>query len=120
MPRLRIIVLDSPDVSQAARSNFRLALWADVPVARQKFYAQAQKTSQWLDATLQDNQNLQNGLVAESVVTYAPDTVRNLAQMEADAIALWTAWQNQITNTNKWPNYGSNYDGNAWTIVSVT
>ena len=120
MPRLRIIVLDSPDVSQTARANFRLALWADVPVARQRFYAGAQNVSAWKDATLQDTQNLQNGLVAEQVVTYAPDTTRTLPQMEADAIAIWTAWQDRITNFNKWPNYGSTYEGSSWAFVTVT
>jgi ribosomal protein S16 len=121
MPRLRAIVLDSPD-QQAARANFRVALWADVPAARQKFYAAlttATTVSAWIDALAADNTAIRNGSVVEKVVMYEPETTKTAGQMEADVATIWTAFQAGVTGTNTWPNYGSTWDGTTWTIATV-
>jgi hypothetical protein len=121
MPRLRAIVLDSPD-QQASRANFRIALWADVPTARQKFYAAqvtATTVSAWIDALTGDNTAIRNGSVVERVVMYEPDTAKTAGQMEADVAVIWTAFQATVTGLNTWPNYGSTWDGTTWTIATV-
>lgn len=121
MPRLRAIVLDSPD-QQAARANYRVALWLDVPASRQKFYAAMKPgPSVWIDAQAADNTAITTGAVVERVVSYEPDTTKAAAAMEADVAALWTAAQAQINALNTWPNYGSTLsgDGTTWNIVSV-
>lgn len=122
MPRLRIIVLDSPGSDQAARTSFRLALWADVPAARQPFYAAAagaNAQSAWIGALPADNTALQNGSVTERVVILNPDGTRTLAQVQSDAIAAATAFQTEINAFNKWPRYGTTWDGTTWVVASI-
>lgn len=114
MPRLNIIILDI----QRETSELRYALWADVPVARQPFYAaQAGPTavSSWVDALPTDQTNIQLGRVVEQVevlrVTDVSVGVRPYLQ------AQWAAFQARITNVNPWLRYGSTatFDGTAWT-----
>jgi hypothetical protein len=119
MPRLRAIVLDSPDAS-TARANFRIALWFDVPAARQKFYAGKKPLgSIWIDALTADNTAITTGAVVEEVINYQPDTAKSAGAMEAEVAGIWTARQAAITAYNVWPNYGSTWDGTVWSIVSV-
>jgi len=115
MPRLNIIVLahaaDDPN-------GFNVAFWADVPAARQTFYANPQAKSAWAQATTTDNQNLQSGAVVELVTEahYVPGTP--LAQIETELQGRWQTYQNNITNNNPWQRYGSTWDGTTWTILS--
>lgn len=117
MPRLRVIVLDK-DVNDIG-NTYRYALWADVPVSRQTFYANAANKSQWTGALASDNTNLQNGSVAESVSEQRVPTGATLAQVEAFLQTQWTNYQNYITNFNPWAFYGSTWDGTTWTITTV-
>ena len=116
MPRLRIIILeqDRNDVNQ-----YRYALWADVPVARQPFYANASAVSAWKNALTADNTALQDGSVVEkvSVLKIAPGST--VAQIETFLQQTWTLYQAEITAANPWVAYGSNFDGTVWTITGV-
>jgi hypothetical protein len=125
MPRLRVIFLagtpDDPNTWQAA-------LWADVPAARQTFYAdpsplppnQAAKTSAWLGATAADNTNLQNGSVTERVITQRVPPGTNISQVENYLQAVWSNFQDSVNNNNPWVHYGSTWDGTTWNVVTVT
>jgi hypothetical protein len=117
MPRLRVIFLagtpDDPNTWQAA-------LWADVPGARQSFYAQPTTyISAWSGATAADNTNLQNGSVVEQVITQRVPPGTSISQIEAYLQSVWQNYQNSITNNNPWVHYGSTWDGTTWNIVTV-
>jgi hypothetical protein len=115
MPRLNVIVLDQT----AEDSNtYNVVLWADVPVARQTHYARAGATSAWSGATGADNTNLQNGSMAESVVTQRIPAGSTLPQIEGFLQNIWQQYQNSITTNNLWQRYGSTWDGTTWTILN--
>lgn len=116
MPRLRVIVLDTPDPQ---RADFRVAFWYDVPVSRQPFY-KPQRPSIWINATDADNANFAAGAYTEVVQIYAPDVNKTLGQMTNDLAAIWTAGQAAVTALNRWTFYGSNWDGTTWTEVQIT
>ena len=109
----RIIVLD------LTGGTLRAALWADVPVARQPFYAQPGAVSAWKDASGPENAALASGAVAEKVIAYTPAPGETQAQGRAILIAKWTSWQAYVTATNPWARYGSFYDGSSWTAGGV-
>ena len=121
MPRLNVIFLagtpDDPNTWQAA-------LWADVPTARQSFYAHHTPTgdppytSAWSGATAADNANLQNGLVTERVITQRVPPGTTITQVETFLQNQWQQFQNEITNYNPWVHYGSTWDGTTWTVLS--
>jgi len=114
MPRLNVIVLDrTPD-------DVHVALWADVPVSRQTFYANAAAKSVWTGATPADNTNLQNGSVVEQVTTQRIVQGTTIPQMEVILQGVWQSYQNDITNNNPWSHYGSTWDGTTWTVVTVS
>jgi len=115
MPRLRVIFLagtpDDPNTWQAA-------LWADVPAARQSYYANPNAKSAWAGATATDNTNLQSGVMAEQVITQRVPVGTSIAQIETFLQNQWQTFQNEITNNNPWIHYGSTWDGTTWTIVT--
>ena len=112
MARLKIIILDRDD----RRTNF--VLWADVPAARQRFYADAAKVSAWKDALAADNTALQTGAVAEMAGHIVMEPGDTLAESRAKLVSSWTAFQNRITASNPWDRYGTVWDG-AWTTGGV-
>ena len=109
----RIIVLDKTP------EGVRAALWADVPVARQPFYARAGAVSTWAGASVAENDAIASGAVAEKVMLYSPAAGETLAQGRAILIAKWTSWQAFVTASNPWARYGSFYDGSTWTAGVV-
>lgn len=111
MPRLKIIILE-----RTAPETYRYALWADVPAARQPFYAIAQAafTSQWKDATAGDTTNFRNGSVAEKVDTIQVPPGSTVAQVKTFLQARWAEWQAAVTARNDWPFYGTTWDGTTW------
>lgn len=121
----RVIILErlSPSAPGANESiQFRYLMWADVPVARQPFYANKQQNqvSAWINAAAADNTALQNGSVTEfvDVIVVAPGTT--VANVEALLQANWTAFQNKITNENPWARYGTFMDTtNTWNAGGV-
>src|SRR5215472_4243512 len=106
MPRLRVIFLagmpDDPNTWQAA-------LWADVPAARQTFYADTAvpptRKSIWTGATTADNTALQNGSVVETVLTQRVPPGTTIAQVENYLQAQWQNYQDSINSANPWIHY---------------
>jgi hypothetical protein len=115
MPRLNVIVLAQ---TPGDPNGFNILFWADVPSARQTYYANPNAKSLWAGATTADNQNLQSGAVVELATEahYVPGTP--LTQIESDVQARWQSYQNSIINSNPWIRYGSTWDGATWTILS--
>src|SRR6516164_1423046 len=116
MPRLRVIFLagtpDDPNTWQAA-------LWADVPAARQSFYANTGAKSAWSGATAADNTNLQNGSMSESVISLRVSPGTTISAVETELQGKWQTFQNDVTNSNPWAHYGSTWDGTTWNVVTV-
>lgn len=113
MPRLNIIMLErTPD-------DVRVALWADVPAARQTFYANINAKSAWVGATTADNTALQNGSVSENVVVQRVPPGATLAQVQGFLQTQWQNYQTYINNFNPWNHYGSTWDGITWAMVTV-
>jgi hypothetical protein len=117
MPRLRVIILaqtpDDPNTYQAA-------LWADVPAARQSYYAKQNSAyvSAWSGATAADNTNIQNGSMVEQVVLNRLPSGSTAIAMQQALQNAWTAFQNSVTNNNYWYRYGSTWDGTTWVLTT--
>src|SRR6266516_819663 len=115
MPRLRVIILEQPPDNASA---YKYVLWADVPVVRRSFYANANAKSAWTGATTADNTALQDGSVAEEVSIQSVPIGTSLIQVENFLQARWQAFQDKITSSNPWLHYGSTWDGVTWTVVT--
>jgi hypothetical protein len=113
MPRLNVIVLAQTDLN-----TYQFAMWADVPTARQTFYANPNAKSAWVGATAADNTNLQSGAVVENVMTQRVPPGTPLTQIEVFLQNQWQAYQTFITNNNPWVHYGSTWDGTTWTVLT--
>lgn len=112
----RVIVLEH--VSNAP-IIFRYAMWADVPSARQPFYAakQAGAVSAWKDAAAGDNTALQTGAVTEIVKDASFPQGTTIGQIETALAAEWATWNTSIQAANPWDRYGSFMDAsNVWTL----
>lgn len=108
MPRLRIIILDHDD------RNYNYLLWADAPVARQTFYANPAKVSEWRGALADDNAKLQSGEVVEASRSRSFHDGETLAQIRTALVAESNKFQTYITNHNPWDRYGTTFDGTTW------
>lgn len=113
MPRLRIIVLNQLN---GDANLYSYCMWADVPTARQSYYANASNKSAWTGATSADNGNLVSGAMVEKVDSLRIPNGTTLAQIEAFLQIRWTNFQSDITAANPWIRYGSTWDGTTWTI----
>jgi|SRR5215472_5169653 len=113
MPRLNVIILTQES------GDLTVALWADVPAARQQFYANPNAKSAWVGATTTDNTNLQNGSVVEQVTTQRVPAGAGIGQIENFLQNLWQNYQNSINTANPWLHYGSTWDGTTWVLVTV-
>jgi hypothetical protein len=112
MPRLRVIILERDG------DDFRFAMWADVPVARQTRYADANKVSAWKDATTQDNTDLKGGVIVEQVQDQRVPSGASTADIQVYLQTQWSAYQNYINSFNPWQRYGSSWDGTTWAMVN--
>lgn len=113
MARLKIIVLE------VSGRDVHYALWADVPEARQPFYADATKVSAWKDALAADNTALQNGSVVEEVRYSTFNSGETLAQIKAALVIASNDFQANTTAHNPWGRYGTVWDGTSWTNGGV-
>ena len=124
MPSMRIIVLDrqvtqEQNLGNEAPQIWRYALWADVPVARQPFYANPTATSAFKDIVAGDLTAIRDGSVTESVrIQYVPAGT-GLAAVQSILQAKWTAYQAEVTTYNPWNRYGTFWDGASWTAGGV-
>lgn len=110
----KIIVLEKEQKSQ-----FRVAFWLDVvPVERQGFYADSAKTSQYSDATTDEELAIKEGRIVEHV-----DTVetrgQNQTQMRATLQEMYANMQAELNARDTWTRYGTFWDGAAWTNTGV-
>ena len=107
----RIIVLESTG------RRVRYALWADVPVARRPFYANAALVSAVVGIQASDLTALRAGEMVERVAEEAPDG--NIAAIKAYLETKLTTYQAEVTARNDWSRYGTSFDGTTWTNVTV-
>ena len=112
MPAKRIIILE-----RVGGGRVRYALWADVPVSRQPFYAQVGKVSAWKDASIAENTALATGQVAEFIDVVAIDGT--IVQVRDALQARWQDFQTDIINSNPWVRYGTSWDGTTWVAAGV-
>jgi len=115
----RVIILEKLSNSPLV---FRYALWADVPLARQPFYAvtQAGTVSAWKDASASDNAAIQSGAVKETVDTINLSQAQTVADAQAALQAIWAAYQAATNAFDPWQRYGTFMDAsNNWTPGGV-
>ena len=109
----QIIVLDRGDNIQD--KSWNVVLWCLVPAARQKYYAEATKTSAYKDASSEELADLKSGAVVEIPYQIVHINTRALADLKAELILVFNENQSRITNDNHFAKYGTFYDGIAWT-----
>jgi hypothetical protein len=114
MPDFTWIILD-----RLSPRQWRYALWADVPAARQPFYARVGATSAWAGASGAQNTALAAGQIAERVNVLEVPAVATVADIKTELDRLATAYQTEITNTNPWVRYGTRSDGTTVTQTGV-
>lgn len=117
MPRLNIIILERVSDDNMADS-YKYAMWADVPAARQSYYASSANVSVWVNASSADNANLQSGAVVELVETRRLPTSLTIAQIEIGLQNRWSTFQSYVTSHNPWQRYGTTWDGTTWTLTN--
>lgn len=125
MPAKRVIILDrlldaETQAGEGTSQQWRYMLWADVPLARQPFYAKPGITSEWKDASAADLTALQTGQVVERVATALIPRVATLPQVRTALETEWQIFQDRITAMNPWLRYGTFWDGATWTAGGVT
>ena len=116
MPAKLIIVLEK----NLQSGRFRAALWADVPVGRQAFYAVAGATSAWSGATAAEHAAIAAGQVAELVIDLPVSDGATATQLRAELILRQATYQAEVTTRNPWIRYGTFFDGAAWTVGGAT
>ncbi len=116
MPAKRAIILD-----RLEPGRFRVALWADVPAARQQFYAKGGAVSAWTGASAAENTAIATGAVAERVQDIAASSGATVATLRTLIQQAWQAFQDEITQENPWNRYGAFWDGVTltWTAGGV-
>jgi hypothetical protein len=111
MPSKLIVVLEK----NVQTRRFTCALWADVPLARQPFYAVPGAASVWRGASVAENTAIANGQVAEQVIDLAMGDDATMAQLRVELLIQQQVFQAHINSYNPWVRYGTFYDGTAWT-----
>lgn len=113
----RIIILEHRNIPSDL--DFGYVMWADVPEARQSFYANATATSAYKSASAEELAALQAGSVVELTGALSSIASRTIQQIQGALIARFNQFQAEITNNNRWVRYGTYWDGSAWTSVTV-
>lgn len=118
----RIIILDRIPLG-GGRLAFNYVLWAEVPLARQPFYAHPNAKSVWTGASTQENADIASGAILERVGVYqdrTPEASETIADVRAALQAAWTAFQNEVTNADiRWQRYGTSWNGTTWTAAGA-
>lgn len=108
----KIIILET-----TSNRLIRYVMWADVPTARQKFYADPNFVSAWIDAPTVDSvnvSNLRSGALVERVAEERIDGSAALIRTTLEARL--AAYQAEIAARNNWSKYGTTFDGTTWTV----
>lgn len=115
----RIVILDKLD-SAAGEQRYRYVLWADVPAARQPFYARSGAVSAWNGASAAQNAAIASGAIAERLDSIIVPGGQTLAQIEATLVAAFNAWQAAVTAANPWVRQGTLWDDSTgWAAGGV-
>ena len=103
-------------INEPSDFSFRYVLWADVPAARQSFYADPAKTSSVKDATASELVALRTGAVLEQSDTAFFPAGTTAAVIRTALIARFTTFQDRVTAENPWRFYGTSADfvSGAW------
>lgn len=113
MARFRVIILEKRG------DKLHYAMWADVPAARQPFYADASKVSVWKDALPADNAALQSGAVTERIASTDFEAGAGPARIKQELETLAGRFQAEVNAYNPWSRYGTAWDGATWTNGGV-
>ena len=109
MPDKKVIILERLEDGR----SFRYALWADVPAARQSFYREAGKKSQWTGASLVENAAIEAGQVIEKVDVISREGAA--VDIQRELLTRWQEFQQEVNRRNPWVRYGVFCDGVVWT-----
>jgi hypothetical protein len=112
----QIVILERND---GAPISFRVAYWLTVVAGRQAYYAKPGLVSQWKDASAPENAAIAAGQVYEVVELHEVAPGANLAAIQAELQAIYTAKQAAFTASNVPNKYGSSFDGTTWTVVNI-
>ena len=114
----RIVVLDFLTGEQGR--TVQVIYWADVPVARRRFYASPTANSAFLDATAAEVDALRTGAIAERLSSLFVPTGTPIATLQAWLQTKRTEWQTTVIDENRWTRYGTAWDDTTgWTVVAV-
>jgi hypothetical protein len=111
MPERRVIILEREE-----NGRVRFALWADVPAARQPFYASTGNVSAFKNASSTQLDDLRAGRMAEEVGVVSIDGT--VAETATHLESIWTRYQTQVNTFNPWARYGT-YLNSTGTWVST-
>ncbi len=113
-----IIILDQEGMPSDL--NYRVAFWLDVPAARQRFYANANATSAFLDAAAGDLAALKAGQIVEVVETIGRPSGTPMSAVKQAARDRLVALQADMNRDNRFNRYGTRWtQGGGWTDVTV-
>ena len=112
-----IVVLERTNLNPP---TIRYLLRADVPVARQPYYADAEKVSAYLNTPAGDLTALRAGEVTERVDEVNVGTA-TVAQIQTHLVGAQAAFQAHVNSqaSNPWRYYGTSWNGTAWTVAGV-
>ncbi len=113
-----IVILERVSVNPTV---VQYVLRADVPVARQTYFADATKTSAYKNASAQDLASLRAGEWLE-IVDRIDITGASGAVIKALLVGKQQQFQAEVTADgayNPWKYYGSVWNGTAWTMAGV-
>lgn len=113
----KIIILER--LHEPSDMAFQFVLWAEVPAARQSFYADAEATSAYEQASAAELDAIRTGAVTERVESATYPKELPLPQILTKLEALWQRYQDQVNDRNPWLRYGSHWDGESWTQDGV-
>ena len=113
----KIIILERQGMP--SDTNYRVAFWLDVPVARQAFYADAAAKSAVKDASVGEMLALTSGAVREVVETLQAPNGETATNIRSSAVKRFNQLQNELIARNPWERYGTFWDGTTWTPGGV-
>lgn len=119
----KIIILEKLD-SPPGLNHYRYALWADVPAARQPYYANTSTDPNVVvtavkDATAGEIAAIKAGQIAERVAEQQWATGVSLVSIQGQLITAFNDFQAEVTAYNPWLRLGTFWDGTSWTAKGV-
>ena len=107
-------------INEPSDFSFRFVMWADVPAARQPFYADQTKGSSVKDVTAQELQDIKDGKILERSETAEFIAGTSAAAIRSYLISQFNQFQTEANSRNPWQFYGTFWDGSTWTNAGVS